>query len=273
MRARVLGVWLVFMGAVGCGTVVIEPSPIDSGQPERDSGSAPLEDSGVSDRDAGAPDAGVSQVDSGVADSGSAEVPDPVLFVHGINPGADDFAVMKARLVDAGWPANRLFSRKFSDPSWGCNKDNASTIAGWVADALAATGATRVDLVAHSMGSLSSRYFMKHLGGPGRVRTYLTLGGMHHGLSSSCASPLDVCVWKELCSTGPFVADLNESGPNALGPTKWISISSTDDGTVPAASSTVYGAENIVFSGISHVGLLTAPNVQAEVERVLRYSL
>ena len=35
--------------------------------------------------------------------------------------------------------------------------------------------------VAHSMGTLSSRYFVKNLGGTELVNTYVTLGGLHHG--------------------------------------------------------------------------------------------
>lgn len=203
----------------------------------------------------------------------AAASPDPVLFVHGINGSAADFAVLIDALAAAGWPRDRLFAYTFTDPKFGCNGDNAKTIAGWVATIRAQTGADKIDLVAHSMGGLSSRHFLKHGGGAALVRTYVTLGSMHHGLGTPCLSPLDVCVWKELCENGPFVADLNAS-PATPGPAKWVSIFSTEDGTVPVASSRLDGAENIELHGIVHSGaggLMESAVVLDEVKRVLAY--
>jgi triacylglycerol lipase len=196
----------------------------------------------------------------------------PILFVHGINGDAANFDALKARLVADGWPANKLFAYTFSDPSWGCNVDNAATIDEWVDMIIATTGETKINVIAHSMGTLSSRHFIKQLGGTGKVARYITLGGMHHGLSSSCAAtfPGAPCVWRELCETGAFVAALN-TAPATPGNLHWISIYGTGDQTVPNASSQLVGAENIAIPGVTHEGLLDDAATYAEILRVLRY--
>jgi hypothetical protein len=139
----------------------------------------------------------------------------------------------------------------------------------------AATCQPRVDIVAHSMGSLSSRYYIKNLGGQERVNTYVTLGGMHHGLFTPCLAPdfLDVCVWQELCQWGAFIQQLN-ADPATPGELHWVSIYGTADETVPNESSHLEGAENISIEGAEHFGengLEQREDVYAEVRRVLEY--
>jgi triacylglycerol lipase len=200
-------------------------------------------------------------------------LPDPVLFVHGINGSADDWAVMLERFREAGWPETHLAAHTFDDPQWGCNTDNAAALSGWIDEMLAATGAERVDVVAHSMGGLSSRWYMKELAGTDRTGTYVTLGTMHHGLSAPCWSPFDVCVWQELCESGDFLDELG-AAPVTPEPAWWVSIYSDGDDTVPAESSQLDGAENIMLPGIEHAGesgLQQSEQVFDEVVRVLDY--
>lgn len=181
----------------------------------------------------------------------------PILFVHGVNGSAADFAAMIARFEARGWPSGSLVARTFDDPSWGCNVDNAATLATWVSELQAATGAPQIDVVAHSMGTLSSRFFMKNLGGTTHTRTYATLGGMHHGLATSCSPdfPGKPCIWSEICSSGAYVAQL-DAAPATPGPTRWISIYGSADDVVPASSSILAGAENLRVEGADHMGLL-----------------
>jgi triacylglycerol lipase len=196
----------------------------------------------------------------------------PILFIHGINGKAANFDALIARLVADGWPTTEQFARTFNDPSWGCNVDNAATIGQWVDEIRASTGAAKVNVIAHSMGTLSSRHFIKALGGTAKVERYITLGGMHHGLSSSCAAtfPGAPCVWRELCETGTFVQALN-APPATPGNLHWVSIFGTADETVPNASSQVIGAENIAIPNVTHEGLLDDAPTFVEIKRVLAY--
>lgn len=264
---------------VACGEPAVEIA--DGGS--RDSGAVQEADAAVRDggaiveRDGGFADAG--QADAGVADAGEADgglpsSPDPVLFVHGINGSSSEFDLLRMRLVADGWPADRLFALDFADPQWGCNVDNADAIAAEVTRIRQATGAARIDLVAHSMGTLSSRHYIKHLGGTEVVNTYVTLGGLHHGNRLSCLNPLDVCVWQELCPTKPFLTALN-ADPATPGALAWVSIYSADDETVPTSSAHLDGAENIEVRGVGHAGpggLTEDEGVYREVRRVLEYA-
>ena len=45
----------------------------------------------------------------------------------------------------------------------------------------AATGAAKVDIITHSMGGLSSRYYIKNLGGAANVDDWVSLAGPNHG--------------------------------------------------------------------------------------------
>ena len=197
----------------------------------------------------------------------------PVVMVHGVKGSSANYKVMIQRLVADGWPKSLLFTIDFPDPAWGCNLANAKIVQSVVEQVLVKTGHARVDLVAHSMGTLSTRYFIKNLGGHKLVDTYVTLGGMHHGLTSPCMSPLDVCVWKELCASGSVMTQLNKA-PATPGKCRWVSIYGTADTTVPNTSSQLAGAENIKLEGVAHAGakgLLEHIDAYKQVKRVLQY--
>ncbi len=199
--------------------------------------------------------------------------PDPIVFVHGINGRGENFKVMIDRFGLDGWPTNRLWAITFADPAFGCNGDNAEALKAYVAKVLADTGATKIDLVVHSMGNLSSRRFMKALGGTAVVSSYVALGGPNRGVPLACLNPLPVCVHQELCPSSAYLADIN-TPPVTPGPTRWVSIYSNADDTVPPSSSPLDGAENIAFDGVDHDGpngLLQRADVYAEVKRVVQY--
>ena len=211
---------------------------------------------------------GVTNVDeSGLALEEPSEAIDGIVFVHGINGSGADWDTMVERFKADGWPAERLIARSYSDGKWGCNTSNAEELAQWV-DELAASGAQRIAIVAHSMGGLSSRYYLQRLGGTEKVATFITLGTMHHGLFASCLSPVKVCVWQELCLAGDFIKDLNAL-PATPGPTRWVSIFSTDDEIVSAESSRLEGAKNIQLEGLGHDGPKGLQDTDEVYQRVL----
>jgi triacylglycerol lipase len=241
------------------GDVAADPDPGDPGDLDPEDAPAPMD--------------AVELVDT--CNQPCHDGPRPVILVHGINGSSANFATMIARLVADGWPANWIFAFDAKNPSWGCNIDNAAALQALAAKAMKETCQSRVDVIAHSMGSISSRYWIKNLGGQDVVNTYVTLGGMHHGLSSPCWAPdfLGVCVWKELCQTGEFIAQLN-ADPATPGKLHWVSMYGTADQTVPNESSHLDGAENIPFEGVEHDGqngLQEVEVVYLEIRRVLGY--
>jgi triacylglycerol lipase len=177
---------------------------------------------------------------------------DGIVFVHGLNGKGSNWDTMVARFKADGWPEDRLFAGSYKDAEWGCNETNALELADWV-NTLKARGAKHIAIVAHSMGGLSSRYYLQRLAGTESVDVVITLGTMHHGLLTACLAPVDVCVWKQVCASGLFLADLN-TAPATPGPTRWVSIFSDGDAIVPAQSSHLFGAVNVELQGIGHDG-------------------
>ena len=167
----------------------LDASVTDSGEP--DDASTPDPDAGTEidagdDRDAGETDSGAepdagSGFDAGQApDAGTGFAEDPIVFVHGYTDSARRFDTMLARFRAAGYPDSHLVAIDFSD-SYGSNLVAAQELADLVDDVLAATGASKVDLVTHSMGGVAARLFVRRHGGDLRVRDFATLAGSHHG--------------------------------------------------------------------------------------------
>lgn len=228
----------------------------------------------------------------------------PVLMFHGFWGEAAEFDVLRDRLIDAGWPASWIYQHDFANGEFGCNADNALQVAALVERALSETGATRVDIIAHSMGSLSTRHYVRELGGLERVNSWISLGGPNHGVMQACASlavpffPVDVsslvdtCAFEELCGTSlfgdccglqsPYLTQLNAGDPTP-GDIHWVTMMGLDDpslgpgatdGVVEAWSSTLPGAETLQFPGVQHsgpLGYMERPETQAEIIRVLGY--
>ena len=118
------------------------------------------------------------------------------------------------------------------------------------------TGATQVDIVAHSLGGTVAREWMRQDNAYALVRRLVTVASPHHGIISCSPSPLNywqlpgsggfvptsaVCV--ELGATAtPFLSALN-AGDETPGPTRYLTIRSGDadfvylsaaDGAFPA---------------------------------------
>ncbi|TAL38683.1 MAG: alpha/beta hydrolase [Spirochaetes bacterium] len=92
----------------------------------------------------------------------------PILFIHGWSANASKWDTMKQRFIDDGWSSDSLFAYTFANPNSGAvgiNITNASQISGWVDQVLAQTGANRVDIICHSMGGVSTLYYLHSLGG------------------------------------------------------------------------------------------------------------
>ncbi len=199
------------------------------------------------------PDAATPPPEPPDAASGPAPERRPIVFVHGINGSHADFDVMVDRFVDAGWPRDWLVALDYPDPAWGCNVDNGAFLDQTVERLRRETGAATVDVIAHSMGALSSRYYLQRLGGHEVVAHYITLGGLHHGNQWSCLNPLPVCVWQELCPTNPFLADINGDA-DAPGTPVAVCICSSSDETSDLETCVFEPMANIQVDGPTHSG-------------------
>jgi triacylglycerol lipase len=162
----------------------------------------------------------------------AAPVYDPILFVHGWEGNAQTFATYDAWFQQKGWPISRLYLW-----SYDTNQSNAVTaqeISSKVDTLLKATGASKVDIVTHSMGGLSSRYYLKNLGGTSKVDEWVSLGGPNHGTDTALFCFYQGC--KDMQTNSTFLQALN-SGDETPGAVRYATWRSWCDSVVEPPSS------------------------------------
>jgi len=198
-------------------------------------------------------------------DGGRARVPALLLHGYGCNSG---YWAPLLPLLDAARIAHASVDL---EPVGGDIDAYAAAVQRAVEQLCAATGAPQVAVVAHSMGGLVARAWMRAYGS-GRVARLITLGTPHHGTALARFGP------------GVNAAQMRCSGPDC--PSAWLqalaaaetadararitSIYSHHDNIVaPQTSSVLPGARNIAFGGVGHVALGSNPRVLAAVLREL----
>lgn len=189
----------------------------------------------------------------------------PVLFVHGYTGAGSNWDTMASRFKTDGWPSSYL-----DQWSYDWHQSNATTaqqLSTEVDRLLAATGATKVDIVSHSMGGLSSRYYLKNLGGDSKVDAWVSLGGPNHGTDSANTCFDTSCTEMRIGSS--FLTALN-SGDETPGTPRYATWWSPCDTVInPDSSVSLSGAANTQTSCLSHTGLLTDATVYAQTRNMI----
>ena len=123
-----------------------------------------------------------------------------VVFIHGLATNRSGFFPLQAYL--------RLHGHRrqlgFNHGSRGKIEDMALRLK---RELDASVGGGRIDLVAHSLGGLVSRYYLQRLGGARRVDRLITLGTPHHGTHAATFMPTKLV--RQLLPEGPFIQELN----------------------------------------------------------------
>lgn len=194
-----------------------------------------------------------------LAPAASASAQEPILFVHGWSGHASNWTVMIAQFQADGYAANEL--RAFTYNSGQSNATTAQVVANQVEQLKAATGAAQVDVVTHSMGGVSSRYYLRNLGGTANVDDWVSIGGPNHGTFTAVAcAPFQVSC-REMLPGSAFLNALN-SGDETPGSTSYGTFWSPCDEIInPDTSTILSGATNEQTGCIGHLSLLVAPSV------------
>jgi triacylglycerol lipase len=192
---------------------------------------------------------------------------EPILFVHGWSGAAWNWDVMIDRFEADGYTPAEL--RAFSYNTAQSNASTAQQVAAEVEGLRARTGAERVDVVAHSMGSLSSRYYLRNLGGTSRVDEWVSIGGPNHGTYTALACSLLVSC-REMVPGSSFLAALN-SGDETPGAGRYGTFWSPCDEIInPDTSVILSGATNTRTGCIGHISMLASPSIYAGVRDFVR---
>ena len=191
---------------------------------------------------------------------------DPILFVHGWRGAGAQWNAMRARFREDGWRDAELFAWTL-DPRE-ANAAAAARIAARVDQILVATGAERVDIVTHSMGALSARYYVKNLRSAGKVDAWVSLGGPNHGIFAAELCFDAAC--REMRRGSPFLAALNR-GDETPGTARYATWRSPCDEIIdPPETVTLTGAANHQTGCISHLELLRDTAVYRGVRDFIR---
>ncbi|MFD9223208.1 lipase family alpha/beta hydrolase [Streptomyces sp. NPDC060064] len=116
--------------------------------------------------------------------------PRPVVLVHGTFGNAvDNWLALAPYLVNRGYCVFSLdYGQLPGVPFFnglGPIDKSAEQLDTYVDKVLAATGASKADLVGHSQGGLMPRYYLKFLGGADKVNALVGLGPDNHGTTLS----------------------------------------------------------------------------------------
>jgi triacylglycerol lipase len=197
----------------------------------------------------------------------TAEHPRPVVLVHGTfgnratnwqtygpllkNEGYCVFALTYGALK-APYPINAL-------GGLGDMRVSAQQLGDFVDDVLAATGATKVDLVGHSQGTLMPNYWVKYLDGASKVGSYISLAPLWHGtntpvlpqLAKLFRLDLDSIPFCTACGQfdpdSQFMQDIRSGGAAVPGVTYVNIMTKYDELVRPYSSGIEDGMTNIVL--------------------------
>lgn len=189
---------------------------------------------------------------------------DPILFVHGWSSNESVWDTMVERFEADGWPESHLSAYTYDTSK--SNKDSAAKdVKPHVESLITETGAEKVDIVAHSMGSLNSRWYIKDekLGGEETVEEWVSLGGPNHGTNTAYFCFSTAC--QEMRPGSTFLEELNEGDetPGSVNYGTWWS--PCDNIINPDSSVPLEGATNTETACISHGALTTDETVYEEV--------
>jgi len=187
----------------------------------------------------------------------------PILFVHGWNSSGAAWFTMIDRFKADGYSDLELFNWSYYSAQ--SNAVTAQELSAKVDEILATTGASKVDIVTHSMGALSTRYYIKNLGGGTKVDDFVSLGGPNHGTNTAILCFQTACM--EMRPNSSFLNALNKKDET---PGRVISYgtwwSPCDEVINPQRSTILNGATNTQTSCLRHSDLHESQDVYAQVK-------
>lgn len=192
---------------------------------------------------------------------------DPILFVHGLGGSAASFAPMRARFVAAGWQDGvELFA--FTYGSTVTNAATAQEIHNQVNHIMAITGASKIDIISHHVGSLSSRFYLRNFGGTRKVEAWISLGGPNHG--STVVNQCTLIPCQEMAPKSAFMTALNAE-VEAQPPVRYATWRSPcDELVMPHSSVSLHDAANFLTACMPNAALITDAAVYEQVKTFVR---
>ncbi|HJU21473.1 MAG TPA: alpha/beta fold hydrolase [Casimicrobiaceae bacterium] len=184
-----------------------------------------------------------------VRDPSPAPIEAPVLLVHGVLCNAGIWWRLARYLRETG--VDGVYGLSYGPPLASIDSF-AEQLAQKIDAIVSATGATKIVLVAHSMGGLVARAYMR-AHGDARVARVVTIGAPHHGSVLAW-----FCPGASLAQMRPGNAWLAALNDEKIDPSlPFVSLWSWHDSMVaPQTSSELPGAIEVTLAGVGHNALL-----------------
>ncbi len=212
----------------------------------------------------------------------SAAHPRPVVLVHGtFGNMTDSWNALSPLLKNQGYC---VFALNYGTPDltgqiYGTSDIPASAqqLAGFVDQVLAATGATKVDIVGHSQGGMMPRWYLKFLGGASKTGTLVGLAPSNHGTTlfglatlashySSLSGVIDAgcTACTQQFAGSSFLQQLNSGGDTVPGVSYTVIETTYDEVVTPYTSAFLSGPSvtnvdlqaQCALDGSDHLGII-----------------
>lgn len=184
--------------------------------------------------------------------------PRPVIVLHGYAMNRANYLPLAYRMARAGlgpivgfeyWTLGRVAA-------------GARQLGWFVDEVCAATGASEVDIVGHSMGGVVGRYYVTFAGGDGIVKNLITIGSPHAGTDVSAVGVGHPT--RELLLGSKLLQRLAAAPPPQS--TRVTVIWSRADALVPGDfQRPLPGADALVYDDLGHVALLGSRRVAGAI--------
>ncbi|MEJ7832012.1 MAG: alpha/beta fold hydrolase [Nocardioides sp.] len=187
-----------------------------------------------------------------VAPAQAVSARDPIVLVHGWQGNDWNWDVYRVWFEQDGYAADELFAWDYDTSQ--SNATTAEQLKRYVDQVLAQTGADQVDIVTHSMGGLSSRHYLKNLGGQPKVDDWVSIGGPNHGTVWAWGCWQTSC--QQMRPGSSFLTALNRGDETPGSPSYYTFWSYCDEVITPDESTILSGAVNSRVGCVGHLSLL-----------------
>lgn len=170
--------------------------------------------------------------------------PTPVVLVHGTFADmTESWNLISPALANDGYC---VFALDYGNRATAPIEDSAAELGAFVDRVLAATGAAKVSIVGHSQGGMLPRYYVKNLGGEGKVDDLVGLAPSNHGTEAQAAAWAQGCpACSQQVAGSDFLTALN-SGDESPGSVSYTQIETRYDEVVVPYTSAFLAADTDV---------------------------
>lgn len=173
----------------------------------------------------------------------------PIVFVHGWTGEGNSFKEFEKKIkwdtqIAMSSDMTRAETYEVNYSNANCSdlaeygiREHALLLQKEVDKAISNSRYKQVNIIAHSMGGLTARYYIKYLGGDKKVNKLIMLGTPNHGAAGRLAGLIAACDYyqdkslRDLDFNSQFLGDLND-GDETYGDVMYYTIYSSLDGVV-----------------------------------------